>query len=203
MRITHIFIRAFYLTAMILFAVPAARAAYIISFQQIGPNVVATGSGTLDTTSLTLVNFGSGNAPLVQPNTATVLVGTDSLLYNYSGITGPSSFGAGASHPSDGPGTGTAFGITSGSVLNVPFAYPSGVSDGTSTETWSNQTFSSLGLNPGIYVYTWGTASHADSFTVQVTVPEPASLSLFAITVPMLLRRPPNKEAKGNATPEC
>ena len=71
----------------------------------------------------------------------------------------------------------------------VPLGYVSGADLGTSTAAWNSQTLSSLGLTPGLYVYTWGTAPHADSLTVQIAVPEPASLSLIALAGPMLLRR--------------
>ena len=50
----------------------AAHAGYIVSLQQVGPNVVATGSGTLDLTGLTFGGAGVGvklrNIGLVRPN---------------------------------------------------------------------------------------------------------------------------------------
>jgi hypothetical protein len=63
----------------------------------------------------------------------------------------------------------------------VPVGYTSGavLSD---TSTYSGQTFASLGVTPGTYVWTWGTGADADSFTLQIgAVPEPASLTLLAV----------------------
>ena len=51
------------------------------------------------------------------------------------------------------------------------------------SSTYDNQTFSSLGVTPGAYVYTFGSGANADSFTVQIgtspAVPKPASLALL------------------------
>jgi hypothetical protein len=67
---------------------------------------------------------------------------------------------------------------------HIPHGYTSGHSL-SSTATWNSQTFSSLGVTPGTYVWTWGTGAHADSFTLQVgpatAMPEPASLTLLGI----------------------
>ena len=71
----------------------------------------------------------------------------------------------------------------------MPQGYVSGTDLGISTDTWNNQTLSSLGLTPGTYTWTWGTAPHADSLALQITVPEPASFSLLAIAGLAMLRR--------------
>ena len=51
-----------------------------------------------------------------------------------------------------------------------------------SSATWDNATFASLGVTPGTYVWTWGTAV-GQSFTLDVVkpagVPEPAALGMF------------------------
>jgi hypothetical protein len=49
------------------------------------------------------------------------------------------------------------------------------------TDTYANQTFSSLGLNPGTYTYTWGTGGPDHTLPVQVgTVPEPSTALVAA-----------------------
>jgi hypothetical protein len=66
--------------------------------------------------------------------------------------------------------------------LFVPSGYVSGhpLSD---TVTFDSQTFSSLGVKGGTYVWTWGTGTHAHSFTLQIgpAVSEPSSLTLLGM----------------------
>jgi hypothetical protein len=65
---------------------------------------------------------------------------------------------------------------------------PSGYVSGnllSSTSTWDNATFTSLGVTPGTVVWTWGSGAHADSFTLQIgpttATPEPTSLTLLGL----------------------
>jgi hypothetical protein len=104
-------------------------------------------------------------------------VATDS----YSGFIGPWSFGSRLfTFPSS--GSGDIVGIDrAGNVIYVPAGY---ASDGAlfDTSTYAGQSFSSLGVTPGSYVWTWGSGAHADSFTLDIvagTVPEPSSLPLL------------------------
>jgi hypothetical protein len=80
-------------------------------------------------------------------------------------------------------------------ILGVPVGYVSGSSLGTSTDTWDDATFASLGVTPGIYTWTWGSGTDADSFRLIVaggpleqlasldppSVPEPATWTLMAL----------------------
>jgi hypothetical protein len=50
-------------------------------------------------------------------------------------------------------------------VVAVPRDYVSGAPLGTSTATFANATFMSLGLTPGAYVWRWGSGPTADTFT--------------------------------------
>jgi hypothetical protein len=180
-----------------------ARASYVVTFQQVGSDVIATGNGSMDTTDLT---FGAAN-----PNQPAIVVGFfgivslgsasptgDPISFATGSITGPTSFGSGlffAATSGSGPIAGIE-GVTE--QLNVPENYVSGTTLATSTDTWSNQTFSSLGLTPGTYTYNWGTGPHADTFTVQindgVAAPlPPAALSAVPLLAALLLfkkRRP-------------
>lgn len=48
-----------------------AKAAFIMNLEEVGPNVVATGSGTLDLTDLSGVSLGDV-APDIQPDSVTI-----------------------------------------------------------------------------------------------------------------------------------
>ena len=192
MRITHFCIRAASLVAaLMLFAVPTARAAYTVNIDQVGPDVVATGTGSLNYLPLHFVPpFVTSNSA-VTPNHGGVVVGpinaSDPNSGLFTGISGPTSFGTGGMTPAS-SGSGLAVGIDglSGSLF-VPLDYIGGDIP-VSTDTWSSQSLSSLGLTRGTYTWTWGSGEGADSFTVNV-LPEPASLSLLALAGAAMLRR--------------
>jgi hypothetical protein len=65
--------------------------------------------------------------------------------------------------------------------LLLPTDYVSGTAL-LSSATWYNETFGSLGLAPGSYVYSWGLGIEADSLTLNIVdpnaVPEPDTLAL-------------------------
>jgi PEP-CTERM motif len=160
-----------------------SRAGVIINIQQVGGDVVATASGSIDITDLTFIGNRNSAAfvwagfPL---GSVAVVGGTTTVSDDvYSGITGPSSFGSG-----DGifatSGSGDVFGVVANNVLDLPSGYISG-SALSATSTWSGESFSSLGLTPGSYAWTWGTGAHADSFTLNIgaaPVPEPSTLTM-------------------------
>jgi hypothetical protein len=50
--------------------------------------------------------------------------------------------------------------------LNVPQGYVSGTTLTTSSATFNNATFASLGVTPGTYVWTWGTGLPNQNFTL-------------------------------------
>ncbi len=164
---------------------PSAQAAYIVTLVQQGPNVVATGSGSIDLTDL--VNFaGTLESSGITPNAGIISTGAGDNLAYYHTATGPTNFGSGGNTFAD-SGSGELVGINtnsgaSGNSVGVPVNYISGslVSD---TATYDNATFASLGVTPGTYVWAWGSGANADSFTLQigVTAPEPASLALLAV----------------------
>jgi len=69
-------------------------------------------------------------------------------------------------------GTGDLFAITGLSELNiiVPEGYQSGAQI-SSSATFNGATISSIGMRPGVYVWSWGSGDNADS--VIMTVPSP------------------------------
>jgi hypothetical protein len=164
---------------------PPAQADYNVTLLEQNGNVVATGSGTIDLTDLTLFSSGVlGNKAGVYPILGIVAIGPSSATGadEYQGFTGPSSLGGGGQTFAS-SGSGDFIDIGAG-FLDVPVGYVSGhsLSD---TSTYDNKTFAKLGVTPGTYVWTWGTGTHADSFTLQVgpatATPEPASLTLLGI----------------------
>ncbi len=152
-----------------------AQAGYMVTLDEVGSNVVATGSGTIDLAGLSFVSsFLQGDG--IHPSRGYIFTGpTSASVDSYTGFTGPTSFGSGdfTSFPSS--GSGQLIGINgAGHFLGVPAGYVSGsaLSD---TATWDSQTFSSLGVTPGTYTWTWGAAAD-DSFMLQIgptAVPAP------------------------------
>lgn len=100
----------------------------------------------------------------------------------YTGVTGaPTSFGSGVDLISASSGSGDYFGSGSSVTLAVPKGYISGGSL-SSSATWDDQTFASLCVTQGTYVWNWGSGADADSFTLDIgtpAVPEPGSLLLL------------------------
>ena len=179
-------LRLFAGTAMLALAASVAtvpaRAAYIVTFAQVGPDVVAAGSGSLNINSLAFLGGGAGDGSSfsagVSPSTADVTTGAAADFDLYLVGTGPSSFGLGGTTSASGA-SGDPVGVLGGVVIVVPTGYASNTAL-TDTATYAGQTIASLGLTPGAYVYSFGSGANADTFTVDVTsVPEPASLSLL------------------------
>jgi hypothetical protein len=164
-----------------------ADAGFTINFSQVGNNVVATGSGTIDTTDLSFAGEGSATAQVV-PHAGLVWIGPiqSTSIDLYTGaIVGPTGFGtSGASTPAS-TGSGDFVGLFAGGTfpIDLPVGYVSGA-DLSDTSAFSNATFVSMGLTPGTYTYTWGTGADADSLVVNIgvsSVPEPSSLVLCGI----------------------
>ena len=146
-----------------------AQAAYTVTVSQVGPNVVANGSGTIDMTGL--VNGGIAVMPAqIRPVDARLRTGGVGPVNGYSGVVGPASFGTGFS----------AFPTTSSNdpveiygqtgIVAVPAGYIAG-SLLNSTSTWNATTIAGLGLTPGTYTWVWA----GDSFTVNILAPTAAA----------------------------
>ena len=176
-----------------------AHASYIINLSQFGPDVVATGSGTVNTTALTAGNSGSSGA-MILPLLGEIGLGPGgSNVEFFTGISGPTSFGTG-----HGQGASSASGdlvFVYGQVfygIVLPLGYVSGAPL-SSSATFANSTFSSIGITPGVYRWTWGSGPSADSVTLNANAaspaPEPQSLSLLAISVAIMMILPRRKRA--------
>jgi hypothetical protein len=162
---------------------PTASASMIITVAQIGPNVIMTASGAINTASLLLSSSAGGFVPSIQPNAATIQFGAYPTFSaeQYTGATaGPANFGPGA--PSDdgiiyaSSGSGSSI-IFSPGQLWVPIGYISGAALSASA-TYDNATLASLGISPGTYTWTWGNGPTADSFTVTTVIPPLQSRAL-------------------------
>ena len=172
--------------------VAANASTYLATVEQVGPNVVATGSGSVNLTGL--ISQGTVVAALqIQASDGFLSLGSTGLTTGFSGLSGPASFGPG--NAVDASATSGSYAAINGSLFGTPFIFvPNGyVSDtplGPSTSTFAAATIASLGLIPGTYTWTWGAAAAPtldgpalNSFTVQIvapTVPLPGALPLFA-----------------------
>lgn len=161
---------------------PQARAEFIITLQQVGSDVVATGSGTINLIGLSNPASQSDGG-FIYPSNGILGVGPSnaSSVEAYLGISGPSSFGNGsAAIASSGTGTEVSIaGFVDG--LAVSSSYTSGTAI-TDSATWDSETLAGLGITPGTYTWTWGSEANADSLavTTNAATPEPASFVLFA-----------------------
>jgi len=165
-------------------AAPAARAAYTVTFSQVGSDVVADGSGRINVNGLTFASVFPGQEPFVAPSLAAEATGATSTVDTYEGaISGPISFGPGSSAVVATTGTGDLVALDKlAGQISVPTGYASGASL-SDTATYAGQTLASLGLTPGSYLYGLGSGVNEDTITVDVSatapVPEPASLALL------------------------
>jgi hypothetical protein len=162
----------------LLVTIPAANATpYVVTLEQVGSNVVATGSGEIDTTGLSDFFTDAEPGTYIYPSVGSIITGNGpSFVDEWTGpISGPSNFGAGTATLAS-SGTGVSVGIYPQicpcSILYLPPGYVSGtiLSD---SATYGSATFASLGVTPGAYVWTWGTAAD-QSFTLDIVgVPGP------------------------------
>jgi hypothetical protein len=157
-----------------------ANATYTINVGQSGTNVVAVGSGTINTTALTL-SATPPPTPRVNGNAALIYIGTGNVQQG-TPVTAPApaNFGGGGGGVSaTDSSTGDLVGAQAagGAHIIVPAGYVSGAALSSSAQ-WNNTTLSVLGLVQGTYTYTWGSGATADSLIVHVL--GPASLSVSA-----------------------
>ena len=167
---------------------PASSAppGYIVTLEQVGSDVVATGGGAIDLMGLTF-DTTENTASSITPSSPEILSGAPDITFDiYTGtLMGPINFGSGGTTFAS-SGTGNLVGVDlsadlSAPELGVPLGYvsDSALSD---TATYAGSTFSSLGVTPGVYKWTWGTGTH-QSFTLDIgtAVPEPSTWAMMAL----------------------
>ena len=111
-------------------AAPTARAAYTVTFSQVGSDVVADGSGRINVNGLTFASVFPGQEPFVAPSLAAEATGATSTVDTYEGaISGPISFGPGSSAVPATTGTGDLVALDKlAGQISVPTGYASGAS---------------------------------------------------------------------------
>ena len=142
---------------------------YTVTLKETGSNVVATGRGAIDLTGLHFETTSSISQPAIGPAFGAIQTGPDPTIIDFYSVfkrfNGPASFGSGgAFQPNTGSGSGVVINANEG-LLGVPHGYASGAAL-SSTSTWNNSTFISLGVTPGTYVWTWGNGEN-QSFTLK------------------------------------
>jgi hypothetical protein len=169
-----------------LLSVRPAQAGYTVTLQQVGPDVVATGGGAIDLHGLrfdfsdSYVNPGIFPTIITYPwisGGASIFTGPNSSsVDSYSGGTGPKALGDGRTYypygtvANSGSGDMVCAGTSSlKAQISVPRGYVSGTGLSDSA-TYSGQTFATLGVTPGTYVWRWGSGAN-QNFTLQIEPP--------------------------------
>ena len=162
----------------------AANAVITVNVGQSGANVVATLSGSLNLTGLTVLPTPFGLTRAIAPSRGYIGVGTSPLTTGYQGLSGAGVFGPGTgftlsnADAGDGFGLDTIFGLN---VLFLPTTYLSGAALSGSS-TFYNATIAGLGLTIGSYVF----LSSSDSLTININgapaaVPESATWAMMLV----------------------
>ena len=165
----------------------SAQAGYVVDLTQQGSDVVATGSGNIDLTGLASL-FTIATLPAAL-DPAGAHINTGPTVYTvrdeYTGFTGPTSFGSGGStlassgtgDPVDLYGSTAVLGVA---FLGVPLGYVSDtpLSD---SATYEGATFASLGVTPGRYEWTWGGGADQNFTIVVEAVPESSTWAMMLL----------------------
>lgn len=176
-----------FVCSFILVSTTQADASVWITAVESGNDVIVSGSGTFN-----LEAWGQGGGPpagFATGNIHASNVPDDSIVFgpstpafhtywDPSAFSGPRSFGTGDSISAT-SWSGDTFGLWllsggNGAIM-VPTDYVSG-SPLSGVMTFENETFSSIGLDPGIYTWLWSKDEHTDSLTL-IVIP-PATLSI-------------------------
>ena len=150
---------------------PPSAQALTITMMEVGNDVVMSGSGSLNLTALNGPIPDLGSSPFVYPSFSSFLLGSVGGIDAYNGmITFPSDFGPGMVGVV-GDGSGEQFGPVQvfgfGQEIWVPAGYQSGAPLNASA-IFLGETLATLGINPGVYVWSWGSGADSDDLTLNV-----------------------------------
>ena len=154
-----------------LFCVQPAQA-FTVTINQVGSNVVATGFGAFNLTGLTFASGGFVATGSMGPSIADLTVADGTSLSQYTGFSGPSSFGPGTAIINASSDSGDSVSIIGAAFFPGPGIFlPAGYVSGTAlsdSSTYNSATFASLGVTPGRCTWTWGTGLPDQNFTLQI-----------------------------------
>ena len=140
------------------------------TIQEVGPDVVLSGTGTANLSSLNLEGtFFSPFGSVIRPSSGRFSVGSGGNYSTYSGSTfNPVPFGSGFLPINADISTGNNFGIGGFGNLVVPQGYVGGALNGTGTFTGT--TLATLGVTVpgGPYLIQWGASGASETITFQV-----------------------------------
>jgi hypothetical protein len=124
---------------------------YTVTLKQIGPNVVATGSGAIKPAHFIV---GGADTPHIYPSRGRITTGPFGGISAFENATGPTNFGSGGLLWAD-SANGDLVGINGiqGMFVVPDYYVPNTPLSGSAT--WNNVTLASLGVTPGTYVWTW------------------------------------------------
>ena len=153
---------------------PSAGSVVNMTLLEVGGDVILSGAGTMNLTSLTNVQpFFRGSSVVPQSSQfGCGLAGPgpfNSRLYTGATFSSPANFGTG-NNTNGNSGTGDFFGVTfavSNNQLFVPSGYTSN-SFISGTTTFNSTTLSTLGATPGTYTWSWGAGATASSIVMKV-----------------------------------
>ena len=168
------------LVAVLMIGAAAKADLLTFSLQEVGSDLVATVSGSVNTDALT-ANPGSYIwYPYLDPDTGWLLITPESYMKGWYLTFDSTSFGGASSGFADSV-SGDHVGVTlnSGEIW-LPTDYVSG-SDLYGTATWNNTSFDARHITPGTYTATYNDG--ADSVVLQIgAVPEPATSGLLVLS---------------------
>lgn len=169
---------------------PPVQAAYTATLEQERSDVVATGSGTIDLVGLTFVSSGSGDEAGISGGLGIIVLGPVNFQPSdgYGRFAGPTSFGIlGLITASSGSGDRIGIDRDSGELFRTSGYVSNSILS--SSATWDNKSFASLGVTPGTYVWSWGSVLADDTFTLKIGVPiaEPSGARLLGLPLGLVM----------------